>query len=336
MSEGLVFSFLLVVRNEEKYIADLLEAILNQDFPQDLYEIIVVDGESTDRTLEIVKEYCRRNPERIQLLHNPQKTLPPGWNIGIRQARGQYVIRVDGHSKIPRDFLSRNYAVAQRVPEAACVGGVIHSVGLGFWGEVNAYVYSHPFGVGNSKFRTQKEEWEGFVDTVPYGAYKKEVFEQVGLFDETLKRNEDLEMHARIRQNGGKFFLSTSISSTYYVRSTLLALIKKSFADGKWTTIAARRGKAVLRFRHLIPFYTVLTGGILALGSLFFPLLGMILLILSGLYMALIFISAAGIIRHKGWCYFFPCILSFICLHFSRGIGSMAGFFNREYWRKTR
>lgn len=334
MSEELVFSFLLVVRNEEKYIANLLDAILNQDFPHSAYEIIVVDGDSTDQTLEIVKRYRDSDPERIRLLHNPQKTLPPGWNIGIRQARGRYVIRVDGHSQIPKDFLSQNYALARRVPEAACVGGVIDSVGTGFWGEVNAYVYSHPFGVGNSKFRTQKKEWEGYVDTIPYAAYKKEIFEQVGLFDETLRRNEDLEMHARIRQGGGKFYLSTAICSTYYVRSTLLELIKKSYSDGKWSMIAARRGKGVLRFRHLIPLFTLLTGAILTVGSFFYPIMGILLLVLTGMYFVLMFISAAGVIRQKSWRYFFPCILSFVLLHLSRGAGSLAGLLNREYWRK--
>ena len=120
--------------------------------------------------------------------------------------------------------------LARRVPEAACVGGVIDSVGTGFWGEVNAYVYSHPFGVGNSKVSYAKERMGGVCgyDTL-CGIYKKEIFEQVGLFDETLRRNEDLEMHARIRQGGGKFYLSTAIRSTYYVRSTLLELIKKSY-----------------------------------------------------------------------------------------------------------
>ncbi len=242
MSADLVFSLLLVVRNEMGYIRRVLESILHQDFPQQQYEIIVVDGYSTDRTPAIVQTYQTRYPGRIQYIKNPQQTLPSGWNIGIRHAKGDYVIRVDGHSDIPLDFLSKTYEVIQRVPEADCVGGVIQTEGEGFWGEVNAYVYSHPFGVGNSKFRITKNRWEGYVDTVPYGAYRRELFQEIGLFDESLKRNEDLEMHARIRNNGGRFFLSTEIRSTYFVRNTLGALLKKSFGDGKWTMVASRRG----------------------------------------------------------------------------------------------
>ncbi len=312
---------------------NLLEAILNQDFPQDKYEIIVVDGESVDRSPEIIESFRKRHRDRIRVYNNPKKTLATGWNLGIQHANGEYVIRVDGHSQIPRDFLSSTYRVVQRVPSAACVGGSVETVGKGFWGEVNAYVYSHPFGVGNSKFRTTKSDWEGYVDTVPYAAYKREIFDKVGYFDETLKRNEDLEMHARIRNQGGTFFLSTSIRSTYFVRNTLSAFIKKSFSDGKWTMVASKRGIGVLRWRHLIPFLTVLVGLVLGIGAFFSPLAGYTLLSLIGAYFALLIYSSWGIVKKKGWKYFFPCMLSFFLLHFSRGLGSVASLFSKHYWR---
>lgn len=322
----------MVVRNEEKYLENLLEAILNQDFPHDRYEIIVVDGDSKDRSPEIIESFRKRHRDRIRVYNNPKKTLATGWNLGIQNANGEYVIRVDGHSRIPRDFLSSTYRVIQRVPAASCVGGLVETVGTGFWGEVNAYVYSHPFGVGNSKFRTTKSEWEGYVDTVPYAAYKREIFDQVGYFDETLKRNEDLEMHARIRNQGGTFFLSTMIRSTYYVRNTLAGLIKKSFSDGKWTMVASRRGAGVLRWRHLIPFVAVLVGLILSIGAFFSPLAGYTLLTLFGAYLTLLVISSFGIVGKKGWSYLIPCMLTFILLHASRGLGSAASLFSKHYW----
>jgi glycosyltransferase involved in cell wall biosynthesis len=335
-NKDLIFSFLLVVRNEEDYIENLLEAILNQDFPHDRYEIILIDGESTDRTPELVESFERRYPDRIRSYMNPRKILATGWNIGIQHARGRYVIRVDGHSQIPRNFLSQTYQVAQKIPEAACVGGVIESQGIGFWGEVNAYVYSHPFGVGNSKFRTTKGEWEGFVDTVPYAAYKREIFDEVGYFDERLKRNEDLEMHARIRRTGGRFFLSTLIRSTYYVRNTLPALMKKSFSDGKWTLVASKRGFGVLRGRHFIPMAVVMMSIILTAFSFFSTLIWNIFLTLMGIYGILLLVSSWGLKRQKGWKYFIPAMTSFFLLHFSRGFGSIAGLFSREYWGKER
>jgi len=171
------------------------------------------------------------------------------------------------------------------------------------------------------------------VDTVPYAAYKREIFDKVGYFDETLKRNEDLEMHARIRNQGGTFFLSTSIRSTYFVRNTLSAFIKKSFSDGKWTMVASKRGIGVLRWRHLIPFLTVLVGLVLGIGAFFSPLAGYTLLSLIGAYFALLIYSSWGIVKKKGWKYFFPCMLSFFLLHFSRGLGSVASLFSKHYWR---
>lgn len=336
MNAKFVFSFLLVVRNEKWYIRRVLESILHQDFPQNQYEIIVVDGQSTDSTPMIVQTYQRRYPGRIQYLKNPRQTLPSGWNIGIQYAKGDYVIRVDGHSDIPRDFLSKTHEVITRVPEADCVGGVIQSEGEGFWGEVNAYVYSHPFGVGNSKFRITKKQWEGYVDTVPYGAYKRQLFQQVGYFDESLKRNEDLEMHARIRKNGGRFYLSTEIRSTYFVRNTLGALVKKSLGDGKWTIVAAKRGLDVLRWRHRIPLLAFLSGCLLAICSFFSVVSFIILLALVAAYVCLLTVSATGLARQKGVRYLLPCMLAFFLLHFSRGLGSAGSLLSKDYWRKRK
>lgn len=336
MESEYFFSLLLVVRNEEKYIRQTLECILHQDFPRDQYEIIVVDGHSSDRTPDIIQLYVRKYPSRITYLQNPKETLPTGWNLAIKRARGEYVVRVDGHSEIPDHFLARTYEVIQRVPDAACVGGVVRTEGKGFWGEVNAYVYSHPFGVGNSKFRTAKGQWEGYVDTVPYGAYKRSVFDEVGYFDESLKRNEDLEMHARIRRSGGRFFLSTRIQSVYYTRHTLRGLIKKSLDDGKWTFIAARRRMGVLRLRHKMPLFALLLGLTLAIAS-FVSIWGRYaLLTLATAYAFLLVYSAWGLARRKGARYFLPCAITFFFLHISRGLGSVLSFFSREYWRKAK
>ncbi|OYD07572.1 glycosyl transferase [Paludifilum halophilum] len=332
----MVFSFLLVVRNEEDHIEKLLESILNQDFPRKKYEVIVVDGDSTDQTPQLIETIQQRYPNRIRFLSNPRRTLATGWNLGIYHSRGEYVIRVDGHSQIPKNFLSSTYQVTRKVPEASCVGGIVETVGTGFWGEVNAYVYSHPFGVGNSKFRTTKGDWEGYVDTVPYAAYKREVFEEVGYFDEHLKRNEDLEMHARIRNSGGSFFLSTAIRSTYYVRNTLSAFVKKSFGDGKWTMMANKRGTGVLRWRHLIPFAVVLLSAVLGIASFFSPVALTIFLVLIGAYLSLLVFSSWGITRQRGWKAFAPCMLSFLLLHFSRGFGSASSFMSKHYWRNER
>lgn len=328
----MIFSLLLVVRNEEQYIGPLLKAALIQDFPQESYEIIVVDGNSSDRTIAIVHEFMQLHPGRINLFHNEKQTLPTGWNIGIHSAKGQYIIRIDGHGHIPVDFLTKNYRVIQKNPKISCVGGIVKTEGIGFWGKVNSYVYSHPFGVGNSMFRITSEGYEGYVDTVPYGAYSREVFQKVGYFDESLKRNEDLEFHARIRRSGGKFYLSSTIVSTYFVRNTLRGLIHKSLADGKWNMIASRRGSGVLRIRHLIPLLTVLLGMILiGLSIVHFSFL-ILLVIMIIIYFVILILSSYGIVEKRGKRYLLPCMVSFFLLHITRGIGSLSSFFSISYW----
>lgn len=332
----MIFSVLLVVRNEERHIGQLLEAVLNQDFSYQDYEIIVVDGCSTDRTPMIILEYLNRFPERIVSLKNEKMTLSAGWNLGIQHSSANHIIRLDGHSHIPNDFLLNNYKILQRVPEATCVGGIIQSVGFGFWGEVNSYVYSHPFGVGKSMFRIIKGEWEGYVDTVPYGAYNREIFNQVGYFDESLRRNEDLEMHSRIRSVGGKFYLSSSIKSTYFVRSSLSGMIRKSFADGRWTLVASRKEKGVLRSRHFIPFFSFMSGLFFLMFSFIHILFFYLLLTFTTMYMAGVIYSSFGIVKERGLKYFLPCIISFISLHVSRGAGSAYSVLTKAYWKRKK
>lgn len=335
MNRQMVFSLLLVVRNEEVYIEKLLEAALNQDFPKEQYEIVVVDGESTDRTKEIVDKYIVNYPNRIRYFTNSKKVLCSGWNIGIKKARGTYVVRVDGHTLLSNDFLTNNYEAIKHCPDAACVGGVIKTEGLGFWGKVNSYVFSHPFGVGNSKFRITKKKWEGYVDTVPYGAYKKEIFKKVGYFNEDLKRIEDLELHARIRNNGGKFYLSTSINTIYYARNTLKTLLEKTYSDGKWNIIAASHGSGVLRFRHIVPLIVVLSSFIILGISFVNPMFFLALCLLALTYFSLVGYFSINIIKEHGAKYYFPTMLSFFLLHFGRGFGSISGIIKVYFGGKS-
>jgi glycosyltransferase involved in cell wall biosynthesis len=333
---SLIFSVLLVVRNEEKYLSDLLNSVLNQDFSDEKYEIIIVDGQSTDRTPDIIQSFVQQYPDRITALQNERQTLPTGWNAGIREAAGKYVLRLDGHSQIPQNFLRETYNVIEKVPQATCVGGVIRTVGNGVQGEINAFVYSHPLGVGNSKFRITDTVWEGYVDTVPYGAYERQIFAEVGGFDESLKRNEDLEMHARIRNRGGSFYLSTTIQSVYYVRDNVHEFVKKSFQDGKWTFIAGKRVKGTLRIRHTVPLFTVLGGIILTVGGLFQPLLLKLLFVLVLLYMLLVGRASWSYARENGPRFLFRTMCTFFMLHVSRGIGSLSSFFSPHFWEVGR
>ncbi|MCM2675739.1 glycosyltransferase family 2 protein [Alkalicoccobacillus plakortidis] len=270
VNEPVKITVLIVTKNEERFISELILKLHEQTVNEQDYEIIIIDGMSTDKTVDKVQSFKDINPNLIKLISNPKQTLPLAWNLGIQAARGDYILRIDGHTLIPEDFLENYLKLIEKQPGVECVGGIINSEGTGFQGTINQYVYSHSFGVGNSKFRTIKGVWEGFVDTVPYGAYKREVFEKVGYFNEDLKRNEDIEFHKRMKDQGMRFFMSTSIQSTYYVRLTLKGLIQKSLGDGTWTMIADQSVPGSLRIRHKAPLFAFLIGLAVLLLAVFF------------------------------------------------------------------
>lgn len=314
------------------YITKLLADLLNQTVDKSLYEIIVIDGLSTDGTIGKVQPYIEAHPEQMKLITNPKQTLPPGWNLGIKEARGDYILRVDGHTSIPANFLENYFKLIEKQPDVECVGGIIESRGRGFQGTINEYVFSHTFGVGNSKFRTTTGVWEGFVDTVPYGAYKREVFEKVGYFTEGLKRNEDIEFHKRMKDQGMRFYLSTTIKSTYYVRPTLKGVIQKSLGDGTWNIIADQSVPGSLRTRHKAPLFAFLLGVLLLIGAVFFQPIRWLFVGAVALYFVLATLASVRLVKQAGLKYLIPTIGTFFCLHFFRGLGCSLAFFKKEFW----
>ena len=211
-------SIVMPLYNEEKYIRNCIESLLEQDYPLEKMEWLFVDGGSQDGTKAILEEYRGQYPALIKLLDNPHKTVPYAMNIGIRAAVGDYIIRLDAHAEYATDYFSKCVYYLQNT-DADNVGGVIETKSSGRVGEAIASVVSSKFGVGNSQFRTNGSD--GYVDTVPFGAFRREVFEKYGLYDERLTRNQDNEMNYRIRANGGKIYLSNDIELAYYSRDTI-------------------------------------------------------------------------------------------------------------------
>ena len=189
-------SIIIPCRNEEKFISKCLDSIVAQDYPKDKIEVLVVDGRSTDRTREIVKEYIQRY-SFIKILDNPKKITPVAMNIGIKRAKGDCILILSSHSKIDTNFVRKNILNLQKY-HADCVGGIIITLpaSKSLLCQSIALALSHPFGVGNAYYRIGSKKPK-FVDTVPFGCYKKEVFEKIGLFDEELIRNQDDEFNLR-------------------------------------------------------------------------------------------------------------------------------------------
>jgi GT2 family glycosyltransferase len=319
---------LIVVRNEEKYIAKCLGSLLCQDYPSDCYEIVIVDGESTDKTLEIINEEIKKASEErqtpsVRILNNPKHILASGWNIGIKAAQGEYIIRPDAHAYVEKDFISKNVDVMLKVGDASCVGGRMVTVSTTKKGEMIKEALSSPFGVGGAKFRYSKEA--GYVDTVAYGLYKKSVFDEIGYFNEALVRTQDNDLHRRMRDAGMKFYLDPEICSYYNSRDTFKKLAKQQFSNGKWTMINFRLRPGKMSLRHFVPLAFVLALIVTLIGGIFFHPIWF--LTLGGLLMHLACGLVFAVKRTKKISHILALPWVFLLMHLCYGTGSIVGFF---------
>lgn len=318
-------SALLVTRNEEDYIERALLSLIHQTYPRECYEIIVIDGESTDKTRSIVERLSSQFSEEsysIRLLNNPQRILSVGWNIGIRNAKGEYVVRIDAHGEACEDFLEKSVETIISIPDAVCVGGKLITKSLEDDDAVSK-VLSSPFGVGNSSFRVSNKA--GYVDTVVYGLYKKDIFNRVCFFNEKYIRNQDIELHSRIRKAGGKFYFNPEIECTYYSRNTIKKMVKQAYGNGKWNMVLLKNQNSALSLRHLVPFVFVLyLIGSLALGfvSPFFWKLA-----ISVIFLHLLIGIYASIKKTRRISEIVKMPFLFLILHLAYGVGYLAGVF---------
>ena len=247
-------STLVVTRNERDYISLSIVSLIEQTYPKDKYEIIIIDGNSSDGTLDVIEslqnEYSKEGFE-IRLLNNEKLILSSGWNIGIKAAKGDYVLRIDAHATIASNYIEKCVETILRV-DAVGVGGILVTESLSGGDEAVPMVLSSPFGVGNSIFRVSGNE--GYADTASYPLFKKDVFEKAGYFDEKMVRNQDIEELNRIKKVGGKIYFNPEIIATYYSRNTVKKMLKQAYGNGQWNMVLLKKDKNALSIRHLIPF----------------------------------------------------------------------------------
>lgn len=253
---NIVVSVVMPVYNEEKYIDKCIQSLLMQDYPQNKMEWIFVDGMSSDDTVKILKSYANKYSDLIYVCNNPQKIVPYAMNIGIARSKGKYVIRLDAHADYAIDYISKCVFYLENT-DAENVGGIAITKADGFTGKAIAKVLSSKFGVGNSQFRTNGNS--GYVDTVPFGAFRREVFRKYGGYDERLVRNQDNEMNFRIRKNGGKIYLSNDILLSYYCRDSIKGITQMAFKNGIWNVITMKLCPGSMGARHFIPLAFVVS-----------------------------------------------------------------------------
>lgn len=322
-----MISIICPIYNEEKYIEKCINSILGQDYPRHEMEILLIDGMSNDKTREIVQFYQQQYPF-IRLLDNPDRIVPFALNIGIKEAKGDVLIRLDAHAYYPTNYFS------------CLVQNLVHfnvdNIGAVCKTDVftkNAKtlsikeVLSNRFGVGNSLFRIGiKTAME--VDTVPFGCWRKDVFDKYGLFDTRLVRNQDIEFNKRILRNGGKIMIIPDTYSIYYARETFQSIMKNNYENGKWNILTIKITKQLksLSIRHFMPLLFLLSLIIpSALSSFYFPLIFVSLASLL-LYTLMVMIISLRISIRKRLNLFY-LMISFFSLHLSYGYGSLVGIF---------
>jgi succinoglycan biosynthesis protein ExoA len=246
-------SIIIPVRNEERFIEACLASVLAQDYPADRVEILLVDGMSTDRTRELAAAVLA---ERIadgsaHILDNPRGIAPTAMNIGISTSKQDVIVRVDGHTTLPPDYVRRCVEVLQETG-SQCVGGAIRTLGSGAVGRAIAAAQSSRFGVGGVAFRTGRST-AGPVDTVPFGAYPREVFARIGDFDAELVRSQDDELNFRLQQAGGTVWYDPAICTDYFANRSLRRFWRQYFQYGEYKVRVAQKRNGFASVRHVVP-----------------------------------------------------------------------------------
>ncbi len=304
-------SVILPVLNEERYLEHTVAAILSQDFLGEI-EVILAIGPSKDRTLEIAQELAQED-QRIIVVSNPTGRTAAGLNIAIAQSQFPIIVRVDGHSEIPKGYISVAVEVLHSTG-AVNVGGLMDAQGITGFEKSVAGAMRSPLGVGASRFHTGGTA--GSVDTVYLGVFLKSALVAVGGFDERYTRAQDWELNYRLRSSGGVVYFDPRLHVVYRPRPTFKALAKQYFEYGRWRRVVSRRYAGTVNLRYLAPPFALLgTVTSIAMGVLFAP----IFFLPSAIYLAFIVFAAAGIGSSLGEKVRLPAIL--LTMHLSWGLG---------------
>ena len=325
-------SVIIPCRNEETYIGRCLDSVLASEYPRDRLEILVADGRSSDATRDVLARYAAEHPE-IRVLDNARGTTPAGLNLAILAATGEIIIRMDAHVLYPPDYI-RQLVKGLQESGADNVGGVLDTVPVDETPVAQAIAVglSHRFGVGNSHFRVGAPEPRE-VDTVPFGCFRREVFQRFGLFDEELIRNQDDEFNFRLIAKGGRVLLIPHVRCQYFARRSLGQLARMYYQYGYFKPLVARKVGRVMTLRQLIPSLLVIGLFGSALLGTWSLAAGVVFCGLAFTYSAMVLLCALSTAVTRGTMCGVALTAVFPILHFSYGFGFLLGIRDHLFTR---
>ena len=336
MSVQKTVSVIVPCYNEEGTILLLLDALIQQTYPLEAMEVVIADGMSTDHTRRVISEFQAFHPDfSLRIIDNEKRAIPSGLNRAIESAGGHYIIRLDAHSVPDHDYIERCIsALDQDLGDN--VGGVWNiQAGAATWiARSIATAASHPLGVGDALYRIGAKAQ--IVDTVPFGAFRRDLALAIGLYDESLLTNEDYEFNTRIRQQGGKIWLDPSIKSKYYARSSITALAKQYWRYGFWKAQMLKRYPKTIRWRQLLP--PLLSGSLLVLlpTAIFLPWARNLLAVELVLYLGcLLVVGIHMALRKKSVEYLVGLPLAIATMHITWGFALIWGIIHPTHHHPT-
>jgi len=305
------------VFNEEKYIFNILSFFLESE--PDEKEIYFIDGGSIDCTIQIIKIAAAQNP-RIKLLFNPNKYVPFALNLGIQNSKGDPIIRLDAHTVYSKDYCIRILEVFKET-NADIVGGPMIKKGVTLFQKAVAYCTSTSLGIGNSKIH--QSDYSGISDHVYLGAWRRELFSEIGYFDVRLIRNQDDEFHYRAKSRGKKIFLSSKIKSEYFPRNSIKKLFTQYFQYGLFKPLVLKKVSSEFKYRHIIPSIFVIY---LITMPLWYKNIFLCLVFFTYFLLVTIFAQLAILsFRSK-----ILCLIIYPTIHIAYGLGFLIGLTNSK------
>lgn len=314
-------SIIIVARNAMETIERCIESCISQTATLSItWELIVVDGNSSDATVQIVTQFSSLRSIPIVILKNPKQTLATGWNMGLKEARGNYVIRPDAHGELGPNYIKKAISILDKNPNVVAVGGHLETRSEGFWGGIIQEALQSKVGVGNSSFRTGGKR--GPMDTVVYGLYRRDIFERVGFFNETLTRNQDNDMHDRIRKSGFLLFYEPDMSAIYHARSGVFKLSRQMFQNGYYMKDLTLKQLSLRHFAPGVFYMGIVTSVVL---GVFFPVFCVIGISVYAIYFLVIVMASIQIMIKRKECKQLLNILIIPSMHLSYGAGFLWG-----------